>query len=80
MRYKTANLLGYIFILLGIVLFGISIIYFQSNVNIGTIGGIIIIVSGFFVRIIFFRCPQCGAMIAWRPLNIKHCQNCGQKL
>lgn len=80
MTYKTANLLGYIFILLGIVLFGISIICFQSVISIGTIFGIVIIVIGFLVKIIYYRCPQCGAMIAWRPLNIKHCQNCGQKL
>ncbi len=80
MKYKTANILGFLLIQLGIIVFGISIMYFQSNVNIGTIIGITITVIGFLIRIIFYRCPQCGAMITWRPLNIKYCQNCGQKL
>lgn len=80
MRYKAANLMGYVFILLGIVLFGISIICFQSEINVGTILGIVIIIIGFLIRIIFYRCAQCGAMIPWRPLNIKHCPNCGKKL
>lgn len=80
MRYKAANLMGYVFILLGIVLFGISIICFQSEINVGTILGIVMIIIGFLIRIIFYRCPQCGAMIPWRPLNIKHCPNCGKKL
>ena len=80
MTYKVANLMGYVFILIGIVLFGISIICFQSEINVGAIGGIVIIIIGFLIRIIFYRCPQCGVSIPWRPLNIKHCPNCGKKL
>jgi hypothetical protein len=41
---------------------------------------IIIIIIGFLVRVIFYRCPECGVMIPWRPLNVKHCPNCGKKL
>lgn len=63
MTYKVANLMGYVFILIGIVLFGISIICFQSEINVGAIGGIVIIIIGFLIRIIFYRCPQCGVMI-----------------
>lgn len=53
MTYKVANLMGYVFILIGIVLFGISIICFQSEINVGTILGIviIIIIIGFLVRV-----------------------------
>ena len=80
MTYKLANLMGYAFILLGIVLFGISIICFQSEINVGTILGIVIIIIGFLVKVIFYRCPECGVMIPWRPLNVKHCPNCGKKL
>ena len=80
MTYKVANLMGYVFILIGIVLFGISIICFQSEINVGAIGGIVIIIIGFLIRIIFYRCPQCGVMIPWRPLNVKHWPNCGKKL
>jgi rubrerythrin len=42
--------------------------------------GIVIIIIGFLVRVIFYRCPECGVMIPWRPLNVKHCPNCGKKL
>ena len=72
MTYKLANIMGYAFILLGIVLFGISIICFQSEINVGTMLGIVIIIIGFLVRVIFYRCPGCGVMIPWRPLNVKH--------
>ena len=53
MTYKLANIMGYAFILLGIVLFGISIICFQSEINVGTMLGIviIIIIIGFLVRV-----------------------------
>ena len=51
MTYKVANLMGYVFILIGIVLFGISIICFQSEINVGAIGGIVIIIIGFLVRV-----------------------------
>ena len=53
MTYKLANIMGYAFILLGIVLFGISIICFQSEINVGTMLGIVIIIIGFLVRVIF---------------------------
>ena len=51
MTYKLANIMGYAFILLGIVLFGISIICFQSEINVGTMLGIVIIIIGFLVRV-----------------------------
>ena len=57
-----------------------QVICFQSEINVGTILGIviIIIIIGFLVRVIFYRCPECGGMIPWRPLNVKHCPNCGK--
>ena len=64
MRYKAANLMGYVFILLGIVLFGISIICFQSEINVGTILGIVIIIIGFLIRIIFYRLLFANNIIA----------------
>ena len=63
-----------------------QVICFQSEINVGTILRIviiiiiIIIIIGFLVRVIFYRCPECGVMIPWRPLNVKHCPNCGKKL
>ena len=55
-----------------------QVICFQSEINVGTILGIVIIIIGFLVRVIFYRCPECGVMIPWRPLNVKHCPNCGK--
>ncbi|WP_312492330.1 hypothetical protein [Anaerosporobacter sp.] len=42
--------------------------------------GIVVVGLSMLVGIIFYRCPQCGHMLAWRPLNLKYCQNCGCKL
>ena len=58
-----------------------QVICFQSEINVGTIWGIvIIIIIGFLVRVIFYRCPECGVMIPWRPLNVKHCPKKKKKL
>ena len=43
-----------------------QVICFQSEINVGTILRIviiIIIIIGFLVRVIFYRCPECGVMI-----------------
>ena len=54
-----------------------QVICFQSEINVGIILGIVIII-GFLVRVIFYRCPECGVMIPWRQLNVSIVQIAGK--
>lgn len=80
MRYKLANIVRYLGILTGLILSGISMIIYHSEYNVLFAIGIVIVALSILVGIIFYRCPKCGHMLAWKPLNLKYCQNCGNKL
>lgn len=80
MSWKKANIIRFTFILLGLCTSGLSILFFKTENNLVFFLGIIIIIVGMLVGFIFYRCPQCGHMLAWRPINLKHCQHCGCKL
>lgn len=80
MNWKIANIIRFTLIMLGISLFGLSILIFQTGNNFLAYLGIIIIIAGMLVGFLFYRCPQCGRMLAWRPIKLKYCHHCGCKL
>lgn len=79
MNYKVANLLRFTLILVGLCVSGLSVLFWKT-VNIVFGLGIAIIILGMLIGAAYYRCPKCGHMLIWRPLNLKHCQNCGYKL
>lgn len=80
MNYKTANKVRYLGMIMGIILAGVSILIYQTEKNGLFVLGVVIEILSILVGFIFYHCPKCGHMLEWRPLNLKHCQNCGCKL
>ena len=80
MNYKIANILRFILIMIGLCTSGLSVLICKSASNIFFLVGIIIIIAGLLIGFVYYRCPKCGHMLAWRPIILKCCHNCGYKL
>lgn len=80
MKYKTANILRFWLMLAGLCVSGLSIVLWETPSNIMFFSGVIIILIGMLIGFVFYRCPKCGSMLSWRPVNLKYCNNCGEKL
>ena len=81
MNYKTANTICSALCTVGVLLLTmLLIIQVVNTLFIICAGlGVLFIALGFGVKLIFFRCPNCGKRL---PLKSDggHCPNCGKML
>lgn len=50
-----------------------------TEVPILSVIGLLILIGGVVVRLVFYRCPHCRRLLPWRaPLDMEHCPYCGE--
>lgn len=81
MNYKTANTICSVLCTVGVLLLTMLLIIQVVNALFIVCAGlgVLFIGLGFGVKLIFFRCPNCGKRL---PLKSDggHCPNCGKML
>ncbi|HHU02235.1 MAG TPA: hypothetical protein GXZ91_03755 [Christensenellaceae bacterium] len=79
MNYKAANIIRFFGVIIGIIISGIFILIYGTENNFLFVIGIVVAAASFIIDLIFYRCPNCGHTLAFRPLILKLCNNCVYK-
>ena len=73
--YRNVNRVSLIVAIAGFYSFIFSAFWFPLFVL-----GLVLFITGWCLRIKYWRCPFCGIGLPWRESNIRYCPSCGKKL
>ncbi|NLJ64262.1 MAG: hypothetical protein GX337_02580 [Christensenellaceae bacterium] len=80
MNYKTANMIRFFGVIIGIIISGIFMLIYGTENNFLFVIGVVVAAASFIIGLIFYRCPNCGSLLSFKPLILRHCNNRGHKL